>query len=231
MINKLPHQQWALNVYSRVFGGDALLDSTLAADNSDLAQVYSEFDGKLWGLQEEQVVACMRQIPEESLEKCSLQQFVEEYEGFRAWLQSLKSTPFVREFYKLVRCRLQVASGTSATSRVSFWVSPAGIREATDDNFIPKSGAFVHSRKHGRCQVMEVETRICNTRLHRYVMTTPYMEIHCRKIWHVVRAYHRCTLLAVPSESLAWEGQQAQGCGVLHSASYHTVGRVARPWW
>ena len=34
-------------------------------------------------------------------------------------------------------------------------------------------------------------------------MTTPYMEIHCRKIWHVVRAYHRCTLLAVPSESLA----------------------------
>ena len=145
----------------------------------------------------------MRQIPEESLEKCSLQQFVEEYEGFRAWLQSLKSTPFVREFYKIVRCRLQVASGTSATGRASFWVSPAGIREVTDDNFIPKSGAFVHSRKHGRCQVMEVETRICNTRLYRYVMTTPYMEIHCRKIWHVVRAYHRCTLLAVPSESLA----------------------------
>ena len=82
MINKSPYQQRALNVYSRVFGGDALLDSTLAADNSDLAQVYSEFDGKLWGLQEEQVVVCMRQIPEERVRNAHYKNLSKKTRGF-----------------------------------------------------------------------------------------------------------------------------------------------------
>ena len=37
----------------------------------------------------------------------------------------------------------------------------------------------------------------------RYVMATGIMEIQTLKIWHVVRAYHRCALLSVPSESIA----------------------------
>ena len=44
---------------------------------------------------------------------------------------------------------------------------------------------------------------MCNTRLHRFIMSTRYEEIHALQVWHVVRAYHRCTLLAVPSESIA----------------------------
>ena len=44
---------------------------------------------------------------------------------------------------------------------------------------------------------------MCNTRLHRFIMRTRYEEIHALQVWHVVRAYHRCTLLGVPSESIA----------------------------
>ena len=44
---------------------------------------------------------------------------------------------------------------------------------------------------------------MCNTRLHRFIMSTRYEEIHALHVWHVVRAYHRCTLLGVPSESIA----------------------------
>mgnify|MGYP001099229458 CR=1 FL=1 len=59
------------------------------------------------------------------------------------------------------------------------------------------------STVHGRCHVIEVETRVRNARLLRYVMATGIMEIQRRKIWHVVRAYHRCALQSVPSESIA----------------------------
>ena len=51
--------------------------------------------------------------------------------------------------------------------------------------------------------VLEVDTRVCNTRLMRFVMATGIMEIQCRRIWHAVRAYHRCALLTVPSETIA----------------------------
>ena len=64
-------------------------------------------------------------------------------------------------------------------------------------------GAIVTSTMHGRCRVLEVETRVCNTRLMRFIMSTPIDEIQCRRIWHIVRAYHRCVMLSIPSESIA----------------------------
>jgi hypothetical protein len=59
-----------------------------------------------------------------------------------------------------------------------------------------------------------------DTRLLRYVMATGIMEIRCRKIWHVVRAYHRCALLSVPSESIA----ETVG-SVLRDAATKAAGR------
>ena len=56
---------------------------------------------------------------------------------------------------------------------------------------------------HGWCRVLEVDTRVCNMRLMRFVMAIGIMEIQCRRIRHAVCAYHRCALLSVPSESIA----------------------------
>ena len=85
---------------------------------------------------------------------------------------------------------------------VAFWTDAGRIDEATDHTFIPVAGTYVHMQNHGRCRVQEVKTRVCNTRLYRWVMSTPYHEICALKVWHVVRAYHRCTMLAIPSESI-----------------------------
>ena len=86
---------------------------------------------------------------------------------------------------------------------VAFWTDTGRIDEATDHTFIPVAGTYVHVQNHGRCRVQEVKTRVCNTRLYRWVMSTPYHEICALKVWHVVRAYHRCTMLSTPSESVA----------------------------
>ena len=54
----------------------------------------------------------------------------------------------------------------------------------------------------------------------RFVMATGIMEIQCRRIWHAVRAYHRCALLSVPSESIA----ETAGL-VLRDAATKAAGR------
>ena len=87
--------------------------------------------------------------------------------------------------------------------RKAFWTDAATIAEATDHTFIPRIGTYVHVRRQGKCRVQKIETRVCNTRLYRWIMSTQYEEIRALKIWNMVRAYQRCTLLAIPSESLA----------------------------
>ena len=86
---------------------------------------------------------------------------------------------------------------------VAFWTDAGRIDEATDHTFIPVAGTYVHVQNNGRCRVQEVKTRVCNTILYRWVMSTPYHEICALNVWHVVRAYHRYTTLSTPSESVA----------------------------
>ena len=87
--------------------------------------------------------------------------------------------------------------------RPSFWALRRDIVEATDDNFLPSVGGIVHSKMHGKCKVEAVRQRVSSTKLLRYIMTTPYSEISCLEIHRVVHSYLRCTVLALPSESLA----------------------------
>eukprot|EP00974_Lingulodinium_polyedra_P032005 3082327-Lingulodinium_polyedra.AAC.1 len=51
-------------------------------------------------------------------------------------------------------------------------------------------------------------------------MATGNMEIQCRTIWHVVRAFHLCALLSVPSESIP----ETAG-SVLRDAATKAAGR------
>ena len=112
--------------------------------------------------------------------------------------------------------QVQLASGSSGDTighgtaghwqqqgSVAFWTDAGRIVEATDHTFIPEVGTYVHVRNHGRCRVQKVKTRVCNTRLYRWVMSTQYHDIQAMQVWHVVRAYHRCTMLSTPSESVA----------------------------
>ncbi len=79
-----------------------------------------------------------------------------------------------------------------------FWFDVAPVVGALDHIYIPAINASVKVKGLGRCTVLEVDVCICNMRLHRPIMNTPYEEIHALKIWHIDRALHRCTLLAVP---------------------------------
>jgi len=153
-------------------------------------------------------------FPDEASQGFSFEEFFDQYWRFREWFCGVSRSFVGTEFRTLVRVRLEVlndmaaagakdSAAVEAQMKSSHWASPAIIKEAKDFTFIPQVGATVTSAMYGRCHVLEVETRVCNTRLLRFVMATGIREIQCRKIWHVVRAYHRCALLSVPSESIA----------------------------
>ena len=158
------------------------------------AENYKQLDGELWVADVEQVARCMYNIPEEMLARISLHEFVEQYDQLRSWLGSFRKSSFGREILNLVRCKvtmepasggLEPASGgftvvgppadidrkrvttdgaASHWQRKAFWTDVATIAEATDHTFIPAVGIYVHVRRHGRCRVEKVETRVCNTR-------------------------------------------------------------------
>ena len=213
MLGLLLVRERALYTYGQAFGGDVLLDDADTISDEiigALSAIHKDFDGKLWGLRDTDVAPCVKYIPQEILESCSRAEFIEQYRRLRKWLQALKTSAFVREFYILESCLLRKTSGDdeqgrplAATNASCFWASRQDIVEATDDNFFPRIGNRVHSKTHGKCKVEKIKSQASSTKLLRYIMTTPYSEISKLQIYHVVRAYQRGTLLALPSESLA----------------------------
>ena len=236
IVAKMPGRETDLHLYHVVFGGSSLLD--IADDESSgrillsaLRTIHATVGPQLWSLSEEDLCRCMKNFPDEASRGCSFKEFVDQYFRFREWLRGVSRSHVGREFRTLVRVRLEVLNDMAAAGakdsavvgaqiKSSHWASPAVIKEAKDFTFIPRVGASVTSAMHGRCRVLEVETRVCNTRLLRFVMATGIREIQCRQIWHVVRVYHRCALLSVPSESIA----ETAG-SVLRDAATKATGR------
>ena len=62
------------------------------------------------------------------------------------------------------RKRVTTDGAASHWQRNAFLTDVATIAEAADHTFIPAVGIYVHVRRHGRCRVEKVETRVCNTR-------------------------------------------------------------------
>ena len=92
----MPFARKMLCMYGKAFGGEALLGDADTVCADAVYAIHSEFDGKLWGLREEDMAPCVKQIPAEVLEPCSREEFLEEYHRFRQWLRGLLKTPFVR---------------------------------------------------------------------------------------------------------------------------------------
>ena len=216
IVTGLPPRERALMWYSRIFGGDVLTNTKLDEESLGpyVKLVFDEFSGKLWPLTEDDIANSMRDVPLEALCDLSCDEFFAEYHRLRCWLGAMRTSVFGREVLSLSRRRVAkqgCASGlwqngqgcASGLWQNGFWVDVASVLEATDHTYIPATGASVHVKGQGSCTVLEVETRVCNTRLHRFIMSTRYEGIHALQVWHVVRAYHRCTLPAVPSESIA----------------------------
>ena len=205
IVTGLPPRERALMWYSRIFGGDALTNTELDEESLRpyVKLVFDEFSGKLWPLTEDDIAKSMRDVPLEALRDISCEEFFAEYHRLRCWLGAMRTSFCGREVVSLSRCRVAKKGCASGLWQNGFWVDVASVVEATDHTYIPATGASVNVKGQGSCTVLEVETRVCNTRLHRFIMSTRYEEIHALQVWHVVRAYHRCTLLAVPSESIA----------------------------
>ena len=96
VLRLLPDREKALYRYGQVFGGDVLFGDDVKDGRVEvfeaLSVIHKQFDGKLWGLREEDVAPCVKSIPADILEPCCLDAFVEEYNRFRNWLRSLKGT-------------------------------------------------------------------------------------------------------------------------------------------
>ena len=174
---------------------------------------------------EGQVARCLHHIPDEILESISVHVFSEEYVRLRSWVSAFRNSPLGREIINLVGCQvIQEAGGEPGEQgrevghwrqqgreagqwqlqgrvALAFWTDAGHFIEARGQTPIPAVGTYVHVQKHGRCRAQKVKAQVCNTILHRWVMSTPYNEISALEVWHVVRAYHRCTLLVMPSGS------------------------------
>ena len=201
----LPPRERALMSYSRIFAGGVLTNTELDEESLRpyVQLVFEEFSGKLWPLREDDIAKTMRNVPPEALRDISSEEFFAEYHRLRCWLGAMRASPVGREVLSLSRCRVAKNGCASGHWQKDFWVDVASVIEARDHTYIPAIGSSIHVKRQGQCRVLEVETRVCNTRLHRFIMSTRYEEIRALQVWHVVRAYHRCTLLAVPSESIA----------------------------
>lgn len=69
--------------------------------------------------------------------------------------------------------------------------------------WVPASGTIISVKQHGACSVLSVRKRPDMTRFYSYCMSTPLQEIRCRRIWHIVLAFHVHVHASVASESLA----------------------------
>ena len=207
MIGQLPAREQMLCMYGKAFGGEALLGDAATVCADAVYAIHSEFDGTLWGLREEDVAPCVKQIPLEFVELSSRGEFIEEYHRFRQWLRALLNTLFVREFFIFEEDRLHKCSDggrrplaadklhsdgcgqpseANNEKRPSLGASRRDFAEATDDNFLPSIGSIVHSKMHGKFKVEAVQRRVSSTQLLRYGMTTPYVKITCSRIHRVV---------------------------------------------
>ena len=144
--------------------------------------------------------------PPEVFGTCTFEEFLNEYDRFcKKWVQDLDSKPFSCEFFTLRGCQVvQVVPANGGKVPNVFFIATKDIAEATSwGRHIPRVYHIIHSKRFGACRVVAVEKVVENTKLFRYIMSTAYMDIKCMRVWHIVRTYHRCTLLALPSESLA----------------------------
>ena len=69
--------------------------------------------------------------------------------------------------------------------------------------WVPALGKILTVKHHGACSLVSVRKVPDVTRFYEYVMSTPLQEIRCRRIWHVVLAFHLHVHASVASESLA----------------------------
>ena len=61
----MPFARKMLCMYGKAFGGEALLGGADAVRADAVSAIHSLFDGNLWGLREEDVAPCVKQIPAE----------------------------------------------------------------------------------------------------------------------------------------------------------------------
>lgn len=224
----LPMRESFLCLVARVFGGESLLGTSPChgpdvsrAERTDLRALWKQFDGILWGLPDRIILDCLHDAPAEMHVKISEEEFVDQYGRLRAWLRPIHSQPWSYELFVLQGCMVRQASHAARVDSKAFFVSVRGITESKNwGKHIPRIGETVHVSSTGECIVVDVVKSVCDKRLYNYIMSTPYEDISFKKIWHIVRVYHRCTLLAVPTESLA----ESVG-SILADAAARCVGR------
>jgi hypothetical protein len=209
-----------------LFGRDAVLtDHPEDRLREALSVVACECKGRLWGVlspDEDRLADAGRfrhiasvgkslaaKVPEME-DVPSVGDLLRQYLALRAWLRSFKAHPAGHEFYTVSQISLQCcgppdSSGIVVGTGPVFHEKVANIREASrwPPRFVPPIGTAVSSRRHGRCTIKGVSREPDMQRHYQHVMSMPIGEIRCRKVWHVVAAWHFFVHVATSSESLA----------------------------
>ena len=199
-----------------------------------LTALYNEFNGRLWGLAAGSIPRDVdADPPAEVYAPCSCAAFIEQYRHLREWAYGFRRLPYAGEFFKVSSYILRKMDDKGNAYGSQWTSSPEDIREAGRwQHHIARPGTVAHSRRFGRCIVVDVVSEVIVSKVYAYVMTTPLAEIRSLGLWNIVVAFHRCIHIGRPSEALAetvgsilnfmqkkWSGTHPMGTQFLVNAT------------
>jgi hypothetical protein len=207
-----------------LFGSDIICkDHSVDQLRPSLVAVDDACKGRLWGVSrsDDDVLADLvhlrcyavgqgqplaADVLPEMAKRVTMSELSEEYCSFRSWLRTFKTLPFGHEFFKPGRVILQrVSMHSGLVVGPCFEEAISNIREASrwPPRYVPPVGTKVASKHHGTCVIQHVSLEPDMQRHYEFAMSTPLEEIRCRKIWHMVVAWHYYVHVSTSSESLA----------------------------
>ena len=189
-----------------LFGAEAISHPrSLDSLSQPLATVHEYCTGRFWNIPptEDSIFSkVMKKCapPVEVHRNITLSEFAQAYDRFRAWLTKIEDAPYSHEFFHVQRLVVK-----QLETQNIFDVKLSDIDEASlwQPRWVPPLGTILSVRQHGACSLVSVRKVPDMTKYYLYVMSTPLQEIRCRRVWHVVLAFHLHAHASVTSESLA----------------------------
>ena len=191
-----------------LFDKELFLQSPLEDLRQPLAALHARCAQRAWGLSRENlsfdISSVMKHPPPELLSNITVDELVKQFDGLRAWLQSLSDAPFGHEFYEPTSFLAKVVGLSGEPAGKPFQIGAKHIDASRwPPRYVPKLPTMATARQHGAVQLLQVHRKPDLAKFYQHTMSTSLEEIRCRGIWHIVMGWHFYTHAATSSESLA----------------------------
>ena len=209
-VRKMPPREQFLTEVGPLFGKELFSTLSLHDLRQPFASLHAACNKTVWSLDRDSlsydICNVMKNPPKELFLSVSLDQLSQQYARLRAWLQSLKETPFGHELYKPTSFLVQTLDLSNKPSGKPFLIDTCEVQPAVGSwghRYVPKLPTKASTRKYGCILILAAHTEPDLTKFYQYVQSTSLDEIRCRDIWHIVVGFQFYVHTAVSSESLA----------------------------